>query len=74
MTNTEYLDSIEEFFNYFIDSFIINKIVIYTNKRLDENVQKAKAKKIKGFYGALLLLSVLGQIHIEMNEIYNIKS
>ncbi len=55
---------------------IIEKIVIYTNYRLQNNVkdvQETSFEEIEGFCGILLLLGVLKKKHIEINEIWSSK-
>ena len=54
----ENLNTIEEFFDYFIDELIVSMIVQYTNKRLDEETKKVDETEIKGFIGLLLLFGV----------------
>ena len=64
----------DEFFNYFLDNFIINKIVFYTNKRLKSGVRKTTANEIKGFFGCMLLMGLLRKGHVEIKDIYNAQS
>lgn len=70
----ENLNTIEEFFNFFIDDLIVTMIVQSTNKRLDSQTEPVDEVEIRGFIGLLLLLGVTKKHDIEANENFNYRS
>lgn len=66
-------NTINEFFNYLIDDNIINKIIEYTNKRMNDN-EKISYKEFKAFIGLLLIFGVTGKNNIDINDIWMIGS
>jgi len=70
----ENLNTINDFFNYFIDDLIIAMITQYTNRRLDIDTKKITENEIRGFIGLLLLFGVTKKHDIEIREIYKLES
>ena len=65
------LRTLEDFFHHLIDSFIVDKIVEYTNKRLFDDEKPITHDEMIGFFGLMLLLGVTKKSDIEISEIYN---
>jgi len=72
-TAVDNLNTVLEFFNFFIDDFIIDKIVSCTNKRFDDQ-KPVTAVEIRGFFGLLLFMGVTKKHDIEISEIYKSSS
>ena len=70
---TESLNSIDEYFDYFIDEFVLNQILFSTNKRINET-KKINLSELKGFIGLLLLFGVTKKHDIEIAEIFKVGS
>jgi hypothetical protein len=70
---TENLNSINEFFDYFIDEQIVSTVVQCTNERLNED-DKVNEIEIKGYIGLLLLFGVTKKHDIEIDEMFNFTS
>jgi len=68
------LNTINEFFDYFIDDYIINAIVDCTNKRLVSDQKPVTGVEIRGFIGLLLFLGVTKKHDIEISEVYKVGS
>lgn len=68
------LTTINEFFDFFIDEFIIQSIVDCTNKRLTIETKKITAIELKGYIGLLLLFGATKKHDIEIDEIYKFGS
>ena len=73
LPNTIDLKEIVELFEYFMCQEIIDKIVISTNKRMN-NSKMLSSIELKAFCGLLLLFGVTKKNDIEVNEIYCKKS
>ena len=67
----ENLNTIEEFFNFFIDDQIVTNIVQCTNKRIAEDTKDVTETEIRGFIGLLLLFGVTKKHDVEISEIFN---
>lgn len=55
------------FFSYFIDSSIISKIVLYTNKRIIKKEDFISETELKSLIGFLLLFGVTGKNDVKVN-------
>jgi hypothetical protein len=73
-TAIESLESINDLFDYFIDDFIIDKIVACTNKRLIEEQKPVNSVEIKGFIGLMLLLGATKKHDVEISDVYKFGS
>jgi len=67
----ENLNTIEEFFNFFIDDQIVTHIVQCTNKRISEDTKDVTEVEIRGFIGLLLLFGVTKKHDVELGEIFS---
>jgi hypothetical protein len=70
----QHLSKIVDFFNYFIDDYIVDKIVYCTNKRLKKEDKPINLNEIRAFFGLLLLFGVTKKNNIDVGEIWAVES
>jgi len=67
-------DTSLDFFNYFFDNNLIEKIVKYTNERIEEDFDKLTVCELRAFIGVLILLGVTKKNDVEISEIWSYES
>ena len=72
--NFGHLDSVEAFFDYFFDTELIQKIVGYSNIRIEKKEDKITFNEMRAFIGLLILFGVTKKHDVEISEIWAFES